>query len=91
MFKYVYVNQSKSPPISISSSSWGGGGGGGAALPFGSSFFPPLGASVLVYVGAPPDPPAALKKSVTFLFDKSLANALTNDFDAWRFAAFKTA
>lgn len=29
------IDQSKSPPISISSYSWGGGGGGGAVLPLG--------------------------------------------------------
>lgn len=88
------IDQSKSPPISISYSSAAGGGGGGACFYyfFSGFFLSATGAWTGAEVAAGADPPPTdPKKSATFLPFKAFPNALTNVLLTLTPAAFRTA
>lgn len=81
-----FLNQSKSPPISISYSSSAGGGGGGASL-VGSLFLLVSATGALPDEAAGAELPAAPKNYVTGLLARSLENAETRVLEALMSAA----
>lgn len=83
------LNQSKSPPISISYSSSAGGGGGGASL-VGALFLLVSATGALPEAAGAELPAATPKNYVTGLLVRSLEKAETRVLEALMLAAART-